>query len=539
MQVWTTNTEAVINCRYEEKELVKAIGDYKFHKATSTWHFPLRKLVDIIDNLHVEYSDNTRIIYDHLITEKQRYHSLINKANLIKAGQFDGSILDQNGNDLLKECYFHQKQAIFLGTLFDSYAFFMETGTGKTLVAIKLIEFWKVSAMVVCPLSTIECVWKKEIEKWSNLTSVILWQNLKAFDYDYNVYLINYEQFKILSSKVDISQKVSCLIVDESSKLKNPKSQITKEILEYKDKVKYRLCLTGTPAPNNLLEYWGQLCFINSELLGENYYRYRNTFFYSCGYGGYLYRPMKGAQEAIIDRVGRQAFSIRKEDCLDLPERVYETRYVYMDEIQNKAYDTMKKENILEFKDSVTLAANELAKIMKLRQVTSGFTINTEGIPVFISDTKLNALKELLEEIPEDKQVIIWLNFHFEIHRLKEEFKDIACTLYGDMPKKDKIKSVEDFQSDKYRILLAHPLSGGLGLSFTNCHYVIWYSLNYSQEQYSQANDRVYRIGQSNKVTYFLLLAKNTIDEMIYKVLDKKADLMNACLEMLKGGNNA
>ncbi|MCX5704136.1 MAG: C-terminal helicase domain-containing protein, partial [Candidatus Omnitrophica bacterium] len=128
-----------------------------------------------------------------------------------------------------------------------------------------------------------------------------------------------------------------------------------------------------------------------------------------------------------------------------------------------------------------------------------------------------------------------WVNFHFEVKRLKEEFKDIACTLYGDMPQKEKNKSIVDFQNGKYRILIAHPLSGGMGINFQQCCYVIWFSLNYSQEQYSQANDRVYRIGQKNKVTYFLLLAKDTIDEVIYKVLDKKADLMNECLEMLKG----
>jgi SNF2 family DNA or RNA helicase len=537
MFVYTESDFAIVKCQFQEKELVKAIGDFKFDKATAAWKFPLRKLVDIIDNLNIGYDPETKIIYDHLVQEKQRYHSLLNKADRIKRGEGEWDILDQDKISLLNSCYNHQKQAIILGSLFDSYAFFMETGTGKSLVAIKLIEFWKVPAMVVCPLSTIESVWQKEIEKWSNLNSVILWQNLKAFEYDYNVYLINYEQFKILSGKTDISKRIRCLVIDESSKLKNPKSQITKAALKYQSSIPHRLCLTGTPAPNNLLEYHSQMAFINPELLGENYYRFRNTFFFSYGYGGYQYKPMKGAQEAIIDRVSRQAFSIRKEDCLDLPDRVFETRLVYMDETQQKAYDMMKKENILEFGDSVTLAANELAKLMKLRQVTSGFTINNQGIPVLIADTKINALKDLLEEIPEDKQVIIWLNFHFEIHRLKEEFKDIACTLYGDMPQKAKNQSIKDFQDGKYRILLAHPLSGGLGLTFTNCHYVIWYSLNYSQEQYSQANDRVYRIGQKNKVTYFLLLAKDTIDEIIYKVLDKKADLMNACLEMLKGKN--
>jgi SNF2 family DNA or RNA helicase len=145
----------------------------------------------------------------------------------------------------------------------------METGTGKTLVAIKLMEYWGVPAMVVAPLSTIESVWKREIEKWSELRSTILWQNLKDFDKNFDVYLINYEQFKILSSKskIPIEKKVQCLIIDESSKMKNPQSQITKTILKYKNNIKYRLVLSGTPSPNSLLEFWAQMEFINEDLL--------------------------------------------------------------------------------------------------------------------------------------------------------------------------------------------------------------------------------------------------------------------------------
>jgi len=248
-----------------------------------------------------------------------------------------------------------------------------------------------------------------------------------------------------------------------------------------------------------------------------------------------MYKPLKNAKEAIIDRVSHQAFSIRKDDCLDLPDRVYETRSIYMDEAQQAAYDQMKRDNILEFKGHTTLGANELSKLMKLRQITAGFTITTSGLPVLISDTKINALKELLEEIPEDKQVIIWCQFHWEIERLKKEFKGDNFTLYGRMPQKEKEDAILGFQEGKKRLLIAHPLSGGMGLTFTNCSYIIWFSLSYSQEQYSQANDRIYRIGQKNKCTYFLLLAKKTIDEVIYKILNKKADLMHACMEMLKG----
>lgn len=530
----TKSNSALIRCSYAEKELIKAIGDYKFNKANSTWVFPLRKLVDIIDNLHIEYDNDTKIIYDHLCEEKQKYHEKINLANKIKA---DNCLVDSLDGIDLSMCYQHQKKAISVAALFGSYALFMSTGTGKSICAVKLIEYWKVPAMIVAPLSTLESVWIEEIKKWSKLRPIILWHNLKEFNNGYDIYLINYEQFRIMyERKIFIENKIQCLIIDESAKLKTHNSKISKAILSYKDKIPHRLVLSGVPAPNNLLEYHTQMNFINSEILGDNYYRYRNIFFYSWGYGGYQFKPMKGAKEAIIENVSKQAFSVQKIDCLDLPDRVFEIRYSYMDEVQRKAYEMMKKENILEFKDHITLAANELAKLMKLRQVSSGFSITNTGLPVFISDSKIKVLKELLEEIPEDKQIIVWLNFHFEIHRLKEEFKDTACTLYGEMPQKEKNKSIEDFQKGKYRILLAHPLSGGMGINFQGCcSYVIWFSLSYSSEQHSQANDRIYRIGQINKCTYFYIIAKDSIDETIYKVLTQKTNLFEECLKMLKG----
>jgi len=543
MKVWVENNKAVVRCQYEEKEIVKAIGDYRFNKPTKTWVFPVRKLISIIDKLHIEYSPETYAIYERLVDERRAFHSKINLAEKIKKKEIPLAERLACGNNL----YEHQARAVMLGSLFDSYAFFMETGTGKTLVAIRLIEHWNCKTLVIAPLSTLEKVWEQEFKKWSELRVVNLWNNLKAVNDDYDVYVINYEQFKKLhkDKNVAIEERFSAIIIDESSKLKNNKSQITKTVLEYKEKIKHRVCLTGTPAPNNLMEYWGQMAFINSELLSDNFYKFRNIYFFSTGYDGLMYKPMAGAKEAIMDKVSQQAFSIRKEDCLDLPERVFEERIIYMDPPQARAYEEMFKDNVMQFKEHTTIGTNELAKLMKLRQVTAGFTITTQDMPVLISNTKITALKELLEEIPEEKQVIIWCQFHWEIERLKKEFGDTAVTLYGALPQREKNENIQTFLDGKARLLIGHPKSGGMGLNFQkNSNFMIWFSLSYSQEEFSQACDRIYRSGQVNKCTYFILLARKkgiegtkgrTIDEIIYKVVLRKASLMNACMELLKG----
>jgi len=534
MFVSVNNDSAIVKCLFEEKELVKSIGEYKFHKATSSWVFPKRKLIDIIEHLNIQYDLDTKIIYQQLRNEKQKYHEKVNLANKIK---INDCLIDKLGKTDLSMCYQHQKKAIALAAMFDSYALFMDPGLGKTLTAIKLIEHWKLPAIIIAPLSTLESVWVAEINKWSNLRSIVLWNNLKEWNNDYDVYIINFEGFKKLSKikKPSIENKISCLIIDESAKIKSHSSAITKTILDYKNKIKHRICLSGIPAPNNLLEYWGQMAFVNDELLSDNFYKYRNSFFYSTGYGGYLYRTMSGAKEAIMDRISRQAFSLQKEDALDLPEQIFETRLVYMDKVQEKAYESMKKENVLEFKDSITLAANELSKICKLREITGGFVININGIPVKVSDSKIKVLTETINSIPKNKQIIIWIQYHWESAELKLLLGDDAVLLNGTIPQKEKIKNIQDFQAGKKRFLIAHPKSGGHGLNLQQCSYSIWYSLSYSYEEYVQACDRCHRIGQKYNTTYFQLLAKNSIDEVIYKALKTKQNLSESCLNMLKG----
>ena len=541
MEVWTRGDQAVVKCSYEEKAIVKAIGDYRWDKGAQNWIFPIRKLIDIIDKLHIKYSPETKKVYEQLVKEKHALHGKVNLANKIKAGtltkeEINNLILELGLDKIdLDSCYEHQKKGILLGALFDSYGFFYDMGLGKTLMMIRLIEYWKKPSLIVSPLSTLESVWQEEIKKWSKLTSVNLWNSLEEFDNDYNIYLINYEQFKKLIKKKNIEKKIGIIAIDESSKLKSYQSQITKAVLSFKNKIPHRFCLSGTPAPNNLMEYFNQSCFINEELLGSNFFRFRNTYFFATGYGNFLYTPYAGTKEAIMTNVGKQAYALHKEDCLSLPDKISECRTIYMDSLQQKAYDEMLKENITELKNCTALGPNELSKIIKLREITGGFIITTEGLPVKVSDSKMNILKEILDEIPNDKQVIIWIQYHWEALTIKELLGEEAVIYAGMISQKEKEKNINDFINNKKKFLIAHPRSAGYGLNLQNCHYVIWYSISYSYEEYTQACDRCHRSGQKQNVVYTHLLAKDSIDEVIYKVITKKEDLAMSCLNMIKG----
>jgi len=563
MQAFLNKDKICVRARYEDKEIVKALGDYKWNKEFKAWEFPLRKLPKLAEYLNLTYNKD---VEEALNKEKIRVaerQELINIAKNVKnkssyaTTAYEELKIQEIPVDLYTDLFVHQKQALTIASLFDSYALFMETGTGKTLVAIRLIQFRKVPTLIVCPLSVIESVWVSELEKWApNLKYINLWDvyrkrnnilsllhNVKisaksdepvnmSYEHLHDVYLINFESFKKIENP---ETYFKFIIIDESSKMKSPKTQITKKLVKLRNLIPYRLIMSGLPAPNNLLEYWGQLAFINDELLGDNYYRFRNTYFTSVGYGGFLYVPKSGVKDRIMSSVKEQAFFVKKTDCLDLPDRISEIRNIELDDNQKQIYYDMKKLNILEFKRHTTLAPNELAKIMKLRQITAGFTITTEGLAVKVSDNKLKVLKEFIEdELPEDQQAIIWCQFHWEITAILEMLDGRSAALYGELPQKVKDENIKAFQDGKVRFLVAHPKSGGMGLTFTNCSYMIWFSLSYSQEEHSQANDRIYRIGQVNKCTYIYILAKKTIDEVIYKALLKKKNMAEACLEMLK-----
>jgi len=419
----------------------------------------------------------------------------------------------------------------------------METGTGKTPVAIELIKHRKVKTLVVCPLSIIESVWMAELKKWHPEARIVnLWKE-PCYPYDFDVGMINYESVRKFDR--EYLRSIGFLILDESSKIKNPDAMVTKffagrpsgaGVGGIADFINYRLLLSGTPAPNSMLEYWSQMRIVHSGLLGDNYYAYRAVNFYSYGYGNYNWEVRKERKQWIIDRIKQRAFYISKKDCLDLPEQIFQVKKYYMDGKQRAAYDRMKKQNVIPLINTEAIGVNELAKVMKLRQITSGFVVDERKNAVHVSDGKMKLLKETLEEIGKD-QAIIWCQFHYEIEKITDmliaDGKTVGC-LYGDMNQQNKERSIENFKNGAQQYLIAHPKSGGFGLSFTDCGYNIYYSLDYSFEGEKQSQDRTHRIGQEKKVVYIYLIADKSVDENIYRALRKKQKMSDFVLEFIK-----
>ena len=476
--------------------------------------------------------------------------------------------------------YQHQKDAIEIAKE-GNLCLFHDCGTGKTLTAIEIIKIYishcapickfgpggdfvenypHKKALVVCPLSIIEGAWMTDLQKFAPELSVVSLHDkvakkrLRKLKQKRDVYVINYEQFKLIFDEIS-DQNFNIVIVDESSKMKGQinKSQITRALLalagiKYKSRggpnyksnkpIPHRYVLSGKPAPNSEYEYWSQVKFVTgpgNEVFNDNYFVFRNQFFQTIMLGHTIrkFKLHKSLKKEFADRVRRVSHVIKKADVLDLPPQVFEVRKIYLSKTEQAAYNQLKRELLLKYENETILASTALVEIMKLRQLASGFFYNKDGKATNIGNSKINELKSLLEEIG-DYGVIIWVQFTHEAYQVKNLLGNDADILAGTAKARKEI--IENFNNNNLQYLIVSPRRGGHGLSL-RCGYSVYYSLDYSLENHEQSINRTHGInrgiaGQSS--TYYYLLADKTIDEVIYKSLQRKASLSDEILNYLK-----
>ena len=452
------------------------------------------------------------------------------------------------------ELFKHQANALERGKD-GNLALFHACGTGKTCTALCLIRYWLGfggKALVVCPLSIIDAAWLADAKKFTpDLRIASLWskdpaKRLEQLNGSADVHVVNFEGLRTMYG-VLAAQKYTVLIVDESSKLKNWRSQITRALLSFAGVtfkgspyrtdhiIPHRYCLSGTPAPNGEEEYWSQIQFVApNQVFSANYYAFRGRYFAAqpMRFGAKSFKKwiFRGDRKLeFMQRMKVVADVVRKEDAVDLPDQVHEVRQVTLAEGEAEAYRSMKKTLACQLSETQIVAPTVMAEIMKLRQITSGFAYGSDGSAMHIGRSKLNELLEVLEEVG-NEQVLIWANFIEEISFLAKTLK--APALYSQTV--DREQAIKDFQEGRSQYLIANPQSAGHGLTFVNCSYCVYFSLNYSLELWQQSQDRIHRIGQTNNCTYFYLLAKGTIDEVIYAALQQKRDLSEAVLSYLR-----
>lgn len=431
----------------------------------------------------------------------------------------------------------HQIEAIEFMRGLKNVPLFDEQGLGKSKVIIdtlcqdikdNLIE----SVLIVCKKFLLQ-TWKKEISKHSHLQATILGGSKnkrgRSFMHFSHFYLINYESFiqELERIKMFLKLRTFAVILDESQKIKNPKSKITNAILEIKNLAAKKIIVTGTPIANRPEDIWTQLYFLdNGKLLGNNFREFKNKFHIKLKGERTLnkYEPDLSLLKEKIDKVAIR----RTKEVLELPEKEYRDIFVEIKGRQKNMYEKLKRDLLLEISKVDGALFNEkidnyLVKLLRLTQIASN--------PIMIDESyneipaKFIILDKLIENIiKKNEKVIIWTSFKKNIRVLRKRYRDYgALMLFGDIPIKDRDETVEKFTNNvENRVLVANPSAAKEGLTLTVANTAIYLDRTFNMDDYLQSQDRIHRISQRKKCNIIKLIATDTIDEYTDDILEKK-----------------
>jgi superfamily II DNA or RNA helicase len=417
---------------------------------------------------------------------------------------------------------------------------FMEPGLGKTATALTIIqESPKGKTLVIAPKRVAESVWVQECERWQHLKHFTVVKimgtpsaRLKSLQSESDVYVINLENVAWLVENWP-KDGFDYLIVDESSRFKDPSTKRFKAIKKVLKTFKRRIILTGTPTPQGMGDLYSQVGILDlGERLEKSLTKFREKYMYASEKNRhtnvvYKWALNSGADIIINDRISDICFSLRAQDYLQLPALTNLYHSIALDKDIKAKYNELKKNMVAEVGAEEITAPTAATLTNKLLQFTSGAIYNESHEVVHIHDTKLEFLESLLEE--SSAPTLLFYHFKHSLQRILERFPE-AVVLQDD--------NMEMWRDGKIKLLLAHPQSGGIGLNL-QCNagelaQCVWYDLPYSSENYIQANARVYRQGQTKPVIIHHLTVENSIDGQVVKVLEGKINLQDALINALK-----
>lgn len=460
----------------------------------------------------------------------------------------------------------HQQLGREIAKYQDRYAFFYDTRTGKTPLSLSIIYDDIVANpshkwLVVCPLILIDNAWLPDAAQFvPELTTISCHattpaKRLQRLATPANIYVTNTESFVKYREHFDKMGFEGC-IVDESSDMKSPSSKVSKELVDFAQTVKRFYILSGTPAPNGEQEYYMQLKSVDFYSVQSSYTQFKEYFFvnmsYNPQYEKLALRPDR--KDELFSLIRKYALYVDKEDVLTTPGRTFHEVEFELPVDLKKHYNKLKNELYMELGDGVRITApSAAAKLNKLNQVTSGFIIDTQAVKEnkFYEDSNLqewylldkyrfDRLALLLDNECRGEQVLIWANYRKEFELISEMLGDRCRCVYGGTSIQDKNDAIQRFKDGRIQYLIANPASADKGLTLTNAHISIYFSLNWSYELFKQSMERIYGDirKQPKHCEYYVMIAKGTIDRVLYSdVLQGKGTASYAVLNHLKGGN--
>ena len=442
----------------------------------------------------------------------------------------------------------------------ETYGYFMEMGTGKTKVLIDnmamLYDKGKINgALIIAPKGVVKTWHEQELpthlpDHIENVTT--LWQpnitkkqetklnNLFDLGTDLHIFIMNVEALST-NKGVNFAEKFlrshrTLMALDESTTIKNPSAKRTKNVLALAPMAKYRRILTGSPVTKNPLDLYTQCEFLDPFLLNFNsWYAFRNRYaimktIHVRGRSIQTVHKFQNLGE-LSDRLKGFSYRVLKEDCLDLPEKIYMKRHVALTKEQENLYEQMRKTAIANLNGKVTSTVTVLTQLMRLQQITCGHFVADDGTVQTIKNNRLDELMDVLEET--ENKAIIWAYWQRDVQDIRDAIEKkygprSVVDYYGLTPQDERQDNIRRFQNDnECRFLIGTPSTGGYGITLTEANTVIYYSNGYDLEKRLQSEARIDRIGQTKPMTYIDLVAEDTIDIKIQKALRTKMNIAN------------
>lgn len=452
---------------------------------------------------------------------------------------------------MLKETDLHeyQKKAVEHIITHKYCGLFLEMGLGKTVSTLTAVEklmydYLEVnSVLVIAPKRVAETVWAEEAQNWEHLQHLTFSkiigterQRLEAFHKKADIHIISRDNIAWLCGICASNLPYDMLVIDELSSFKNHQSQRFKALRLARPWIKRVVGLTGTPAPNGLIDLWPQIYLMDrGERLGKTITKYRSTYFTpgrSNGYVVYNYNLRGGAEQAIRNKIGDICISMQAQDYLHMPMLTNNYVKLKMPKDILDAYHKFEKDSIMKLinmDNEVEITALNAAGLSnKLLQFANGAIYDEDKNVHPIHDIKLEALEEIVEEACGKPVLVAW-TYQFDRDRVmkylsKYKPRELKTT-----------KDIQDWNDGKVQLMLAHPASAGHGLNLqAGGNIIVWFGLTWSLELYQQFNARLYRQGQKQGVVIHHLYMAQTHDEDVILALKNKDRVQMSLMNSIK-----
>lgn len=464
--------------------------------------------------------------------------------------------------------YPHQIEAFNKARYRVSFAHLMEQGTGKTYLTINEVADrvyrGEVDALlVICP-NGVKSTWEEELAAHLHQDidrTVMIWEAKTKHNFDkyadmnfptgkhhLKVLVMNVEALSSPkgedAAKLFVKKHKTAVVVDESARIKSPSASRTKAVIRAGQYAKFKRILSGVPVTQGPLDLFTQFKFLDPGILGfSSFFSFRNHFAILDSEAGY--NRIAGYQnlDELTKLIDPYTFRVLKDDCLELPPKIYEKVMVDLTPEQRRMYDQMKEEMQTEMGGKKISVAHAIVKVMRMQQIVGGFipmvddegkatgrTIQNKAIPG--DNPKLQALLEIIEDLPSHEKVIVWARFRAELKLIADTLRRLygdaqVVEFHGGVSNLQRTANRHAFQkdADRARFFVGQPGAGGIGLTLTSSHTVVYYSNDHSLETRLQSEDRAHRIGQTRHVTYHDIVARNTSDARILSALRSKKQL--------------